>query len=145
MPSRYRTHLQTAVASSAASYGYTLTIWTSGAVMTHSKGIPTGFEAILFLIGAIAGFAAVGAAAHGSMSGFLQRPEASRVRLWGGFHLPSVGLSVGGATLVAALFHGSLAWPLDGFVVTSIYLSVLAAQFTIADKAEVPEMEVKRK
>ena len=31
MAARYRTHLQAAVATSAAPYGYTLTVWTSGA------------------------------------------------------------------------------------------------------------------
>lgn len=113
--------------------------------MTHAQGTPTGLEAILFLAGAISGFAAVGAAAHGSASGFLRPPESSRIRLWGGFHLPSIGLAVGGAALVAELIKSSLAWPVDGFVVTSIYLSVIAAQFTIAEKADLPETEIKRR
>jgi hypothetical protein len=130
---RYRTNLQTAVSNSAAPYGYTLTVWTSGAIMTHAQGIPTGLEAVLFLGGAVAGFAAVGAGAHGSVSGILQAPRSSRVRLWGGFHLPSVGLAIAGAALVAELVPGSPAWLLVGFVITAVYLSVIAAQFTIAE------------
>lgn len=133
LSNRYRTHLQTAVSNSAAPYGYTLTIWTSGAIITHAQGIPTGLEAVLFLGGAVAGFAAVGTVAHGSASGFLQPAESSRVRLWGGFHLPSVGLAIAGAAVVAELVDGTLAWPLVGFVITAIYLSVVAAQFTIAE------------
>lgn len=145
-PSRqYRPHLQAAVANSASSYGYTLAIWTSGAVMTHSRGIPSGFEAILFLLGAVAGFAAVGAVAHGTLSGVMKPPNARQVRLWGGFHLLSAGLAAGGAIMIAALIHSPVAWPIDGFVVTSIYLSGLAAQFTIAEQRGIPETEIKRR
>ena len=49
------------------------------------------------------------------------------------FHIPSVGLAIAGSSLVAALVDGVLAWPLVGFFATSIYLLVIAAQFTIAD------------
>lgn len=133
---RYRDHLQAAVANSAAPYGYTLTIWTSGAVTTHARGIPTAAEALLFLVGAVAGFATVGAAAHGSARRVLHAPENPGVRLWGGFHLPSVGLAIGAAALVDDLVHGALAWPLVGFAVTVIYLVVIAAQFTFAETRE---------
>lgn len=129
----YRAHLQAAVATSAAPYGYTLTIWTSGAVVTHARGIPTALDAVLFLAGAVVGFAVVGALAHGSATRVLRAPQEPTVRLWGGFHLPSVGLAIGGAALVAAVVHGALAWPLVGFLATCLYLVVLAAQFTIAD------------
>ena len=53
----YRAHLKTTVASSAAPYGYTLTIWTAGAVATHRHGVPTAWEALLLLVGAVLGFA----------------------------------------------------------------------------------------
>lgn len=134
MPGRYRAHLQAAVATSAAPYGYTLTIWTSGAITTHARGVPSALEALLFLGGAVAGFAAVGAAAHGSATQVLRPAPEATVRLWGGFHLPSVGLAIAGTSLVAALVHGVLAWPLVGFLATCIYLIVIAGQFTIADE-----------
>ncbi len=121
------------MATSAAPYGYTLTIWTSGAVVTHARGIPTALDALLFLAGAVLGFAVVAAAAHGSATKVFRAPQESTVRLWGGFHLPSVGLAIAGAALVAGLVHDPLAWPLVGFLATCIYLVVIAAQFTIAD------------
>jgi len=136
VPGRYRDHLKAAVATSAAPYGYTLTIWTSGAVTTHARGIPTAFDALLFLAGAVIGFAAVGAAAHGSATRVLRVPPEPTVRLWGGFHLPSVGLAIAGSALVAARVHGTLAWPLVGLLATCVYLLVIAAQFTIADTRE---------
>jgi hypothetical protein len=133
---RYRAHLQAAVAASAAPYGYTLTIWTSGAITTHARGIPTALDAVLFLAGAVLGFALVGASAHGSATRILRAPRESAIRLWGGFHLPSVGLAIAGTSLVDGLVRGTLAWPLVGFLATCIYLVVIAAQFTIADARE---------
>lgn len=133
MPGRYRAHLQAVVAASAAPYGYTLTIWTSGAVTTHARGIPTALEALLFLAGAVCGFALIGAIAHGSATRILRVQSESTVRLWGGFHLPSVGLAIACSSLVAAVIHGAPTWLFVGFVATSVYLLVIAAQFTLAD------------
>jgi hypothetical protein len=130
---RYRAHLQAAVASSAAPYGYTLTIWTSGAVTTHAEGLPTTLDALLFLSGAVAGFALVGASAHGSATRVFRDPGETAIRLWGGFHIPSVAVAIAGSSLVAAVFSGPIVWPLVGFFATSIYLLGIAAQFTIAD------------
>jgi hypothetical protein len=138
MADRYLAHLRAVVAASAAPYGYTLTIWTSGAVTTHARGIPTALEALLFLAGAVTGFALVGAVAHGGAGRVLRAPAEPTVRLWGGFHIPSVGLAIGGSSIVAALVDGALAWPLVGFFATAIYLIVIAAQFTIADQRGTP-------
>jgi hypothetical protein len=135
-PRGYRAHLQAVVATAAGPYGYTLTIWTSGAVVTHARGIPTALDALLFLAGAVLGFALVGTLAHGGPRGVLRPATEGTVRLWGGFHLPSVGLAIGVAAAVAALVHGALAWPLVGFLVTCVYLVVLAVQFAIADSRQ---------
>lgn len=129
----YRTHLKTAVATSAAPYGYTLTIWTSGAVASHARGIPTAWEALLFLAGAVLGFGVTAALAYGRPSEILAPREHGSVRLWGGFHLVSVGLAIGSAALVTALVRSPVAWLIVGFVVTLVYLVVIAAQFTLAD------------
>ena len=129
----YRTHLKTAVATSAAPYGYTLTIWTSGAVTTHARGIPTAWEALLFLAGAVLGFAITAALAYGRPSEILAPREHGSVRLWGGFHLVSVGLAIGAAALVTALVKDPVTWMIVGFASTLVYLVVIAAQFTLAD------------
>jgi hypothetical protein len=130
----YRNHLKTAVATSAAPYGYTLTVWTSGAVTTHSRGIPTAWEALLFLAGAVCGFGLIAALAYGRPSEvFRASREQEGVRLWGGFHLVSVGLAIGAAALVTALVKDPVAWLIVGFVATLVYLAVIAGQFTLAD------------
>ena len=130
--SRYRDHLQALVATSAAPYGYSLTIWTCGAVTTHAQGVPDAPEALLFLAGAIAAFALVGAVAHGSANHVLHPHREPTVRLWGGFHLPSVGLAIAASYLAVKLIPGTIAWPVVGFLSTAVYLLVIAAQFTTA-------------
>jgi hypothetical protein len=129
----YKAHLKSAVATSAAPYGYTLTIWTSGAVVTHARGIPTAWEALLFLAGAVLGFAVAAAIAYGHPGRIFASREPASVRLWGGFHLVSVGLAIGAAALVTALLHDPVAWLVVGFSATLVYLLVIAAQFTLAD------------
>ena len=51
-------------ASSATSYGYTLTVWKTSAVVLHHRGIPTEAAALAFVLGAIAAFAVVGLVAN---------------------------------------------------------------------------------
>jgi hypothetical protein len=130
--SRYRRNLRAAVAASAAPYGYTLAIWTSGATVTHARGIPTALEAVLFMAGAVAAFALTGSLAYGELE-LRPAPDERRVRLWGSFHLPSVGLAIAAAAWVGHTLQGGSAWPAAGFLATAIYLVVLAAQFAFAE------------
>ncbi len=130
MRANYREHLQAAVASSAAPYGYTLAIWTSGAVTSHARGIPTAAEAFLFMAGAVLGFVVVGWGANGGFGGVL-RTRRFDIQLWGGVHLISVGSAIASASLVNAVIDHRVAWPIVGFAVTAVYLIVVAAQFTL--------------
>jgi hypothetical protein len=126
---RYRAHLKATVASSAAPYGYTLTIWTAGAVTTHQDGVPTAWEALLLLTGAVLGFAVAAAVAHGGPRGTLaSEADHAAVRIWGGFHILSVGAAIGLAVVAAAAFGE----PVVCFVSTVVYLMVTAGQFALA-------------
>jgi len=134
----YRHHLRSVVTASAAPYGYTLTLWTGGAVATHSEGVPSTVDALLLLGGAVLGFAAVGAYAFGGINGVLSPGASREVRLWGGLHLPSVGSSILLVTLVAHLVSGHVVWPLVGFIATATYLLVIGVQFWLATHRERP-------
>ncbi len=57
--SRHLGALATVVRRSAIPYGYTITIWTAGAVLEHGHRKPGVGQAYLFLLGAVAGFAVV--------------------------------------------------------------------------------------
>lgn len=128
----YRHHLRSVVAASAAPYGYTLTLWTAGAVTTHADGLPTALDAVLLLAGAVAAFAAVGAFAFGSINGLLAPGARGDVRVWGGVHLPSVGTSILLVWLITSVVHGWIVWPLVGFTATATYLLVIGFQFWMA-------------
>ena len=128
----YRYHLRGVIAASAAPYGYTLTLWTTGAVASHAEGLPSALDALLLLAGAVAGFALVGTYAFGSINEVLIPRTAGEVRVWGGMHLPSVGSSI---LLVALIIHtvrGVWVWPVVGLVATATYLLVIGVQFWLA-------------
>ena len=117
-------------------YGYTVTIWTSGGVLIHSRGAPSAIDALLFMLGAVTGYASVGIVSFGS-----PRARALEVRppaIWAGFHFIGIGAAIGAATLVAHVVDSTAAWPLGGYTVTAIYLLVLAAQLALAGLRPMP-------
>jgi apolipoprotein N-acyltransferase len=95
---------------SIAPYGYTLTVWTSGAVLAHARGIPSTADALLFMVGAVGGFALVGLASFGTLTARVH-VEAQQPALWGGFHVLSIAVAIGSATLIAHLLEDRVAWP----------------------------------
>lgn len=131
----YRENLRTAVGASSAPYGYTLATWTSGAVLTHALGSPDTLDVLLFMVGAILGFALVGALALGG----IRKPIAGGSRqsaLWGDFHFLSVGLAIGAAWLAAFALNDALAWCVGAFSSTATYLLVVGVQLTVAEGPE---------
>jgi len=133
---RYRHSLRQAVGASAGPYGYTLTVWTSGAVLVHNEGLPTGVEAVLFAVGSTVAFATAGAIA------FSFRPAhaevATRVAhpaLWGSLHFVPIALAIAAATVIGSLFDGPATWPIGGLVVTGIYLASVGGQIMLAHSA----------
>lgn len=137
---RYRYGLRKAVGTSAGPYGYTLTIWTTGAVLIHARGIPTTLEALLFMFGAVIGFSVVGTLAFRSNPQLHGRATSHPV-LWGSFHFVPVAASIGAASLVAHFVQGASAWPLAGLTATSLYLTFVAAQITFFEEQVFEELE----
>jgi hypothetical protein len=131
----YRRRLRGSVAQSAAPYGYTLTIWTSGAIVAHVQGVPATVHALAFAGGAILAFMLIGVLAFGRPEHLLRPPKEAAVEVWGAFHLPVVAAAVGLATLVA---HGVentvVCWFLVGFLSTASYLLLISLQFMIAEQ-----------
>ena len=136
----YRKRLRGSVASSAAPYGYTLTIWTSGAITAHVQGIPATVHSIAFAGGAILSFMLIGILAFGRPERVLRPPKERDVEIWGAFHLPVVGVAVGLATLIANGVHDAvLCWLLVGFLGTCTYLLLVALQFMVAESRAAPD------
>ncbi len=129
--------LRWVIASSATSYGYTLTIWATSAVVLHHRGIPTETGALAFVLGAIAAFAVVGFVANRGQPR-VGAPHPRSFRLWQALHLLSVAAAVGGAAIITRLFHSWIAWPASGFTATAGYLLAVAVQLRIGSSAEGP-------
>ena len=128
----YRDNLRIAVGSSAAPYGYTLATWTTGAVIVHAHGLPDTLDALLFMVGAVLGFAFVGALAFGGLRAryTTRKREAAR---WRSFDFPSVGLAIGATWLVSYAVPNDLAWPLGAFSSTAAYLLVMGLEVTLTE------------
>ena len=128
----YRNRLRVTLGSSAAPYGYTLATWTSGAVLANARGVPNAVAALTFMVGAVLGFALVGALAFGGVTKHFDRDHGEAPLVWGSFHFLSVAAAIGGAWLVPYLVQSFLSWPLGGFVYTSIYFLGAAAEASVA-------------
>lgn len=129
---RYRLDLRSVIGSSASAYGYTLTVWSTGMVLSHAYGQPSPPEVFSFFGGAVLAFALVGVLAFGAVTAeFGSSPN--RVQVWGSFHFLSVGLAVGAAWLASAHVPSLPGWPLGAFVATVTYLAVVGAENAAAD------------
>jgi hypothetical protein len=109
------------VAASAAPYGYTISIWSSGAVLMHAHGTPRVAEVFAFLSGALIGFALLALLSRGAVTTLQPLDHPPDRVLAGVMHWLAAGGAVGSVTLVAEL-HGWEAWPLGSFAATSVYI-----------------------
>ena len=115
---RYRSDLRNVIGSSASAYGYTLTVWSTGMVLSHAYGAPSPPLVFSFFLGAVVAFAVVGIVAFGGVTVEFG-VEPSRVQLWGSFRFLSVGVAVGVAWLASVYTPSFPGWPLGGFVATA--------------------------
>jgi hypothetical protein len=124
-----RAALGTMVAASAAPYGYTVTTWSSGAVLMRSHGAPSVAEVFAFIAGALLGFAAIAILARGPVKSQDSLDDPVDRVAAGMLHWLAVGCAVGAAAMLAEI-HGWEAWPLGAFAATSLY--ILAASLQLA-------------
>jgi hypothetical protein len=126
--------LDAVVAASAAPYGYTISIWSSGAILVHAHGAPDVLDVVLFALGALAGFAALGLASTVIAACTAATLDRGSERVAAGMlNLLAVGAALG-STVVLAGISGRLAWLLASFAATSLYLLVASAQLALVDR-----------
>lgn len=92
----------TMVAASAAPYGYTVTVWSSGAVLMHSHGTPNVGDVFVFIAGALIGFALMSLVGQGALARMESLDHAGDRVLAGTLHWLAVGGAVGSVALVTA-------------------------------------------
>lgn len=121
------------VRSSAIPYGYTVTIWTSGAAIESSHGTPTVADAFLFVLGAMAGFAVLSLVTQVERDPPLQPHRGDLIRT-GLIQVVAVGLALGAVALVA-LIHSLAVWPVGAFVATLVYLAGAGVELALTSRA----------
>jgi hypothetical protein len=130
---RFRANLRWVVGASATPYGYTLTVWTTGAIVAHHHGLPDEVGALGFAAGAVLAFAFAGVLAHGHL-GKVETPEFPGFSLWQVLHLAGLAAAILIASAVSRLADGELVWPIAGFTATAIYLIAVAAQLMLGSR-----------
>ncbi len=119
--------LTTLLVASSAPYGYTLAIWSSGAVLLRSHGVPHIAEVFVFVAGAIGGFNLMGLLVQQMMDIKTPVSRPGDRLLAGLLDWIAVGAAVGAVSLLAEI-HGWLPWLLAPFVATVLYLLVASLQ-----------------
>jgi hypothetical protein len=122
--------LATVVTATAAPYGYTLTIWSAGAVLVRSHGTPTVGDLLMFVAGAIAGFNALGVLAVAA-TGNLQPIDSRRDRVLAGLlNWVAVGTGVAAVSAISAI-RGWIPWLLGPLAATVLYLVTASLQLAL--------------
>ena len=116
---------------SALPYGYTITLWSTGAMVMSKHGPPKPGSVFLFAAGAIAGFAVMALLLARASASDPVEPTSSDLLATGMTHVAAVGAAVGAAALIAHLASG-VVWPLASFVATTAYLVLASLQLAIA-------------
>lgn len=113
--------LATLASASAAPYGYTISIWSSGAILVHYRGAPNVGDVFLFAAGALAGYTLIGLLVHRRLRAVGPTHSAPERVLAGVLHWFAVGAALGAVALLAQI-DSPLAWLLSMFAATTIYL-----------------------
>jgi hypothetical protein len=125
-----RAALGTMVAASAAPYGYTVTLWSSGAIVIRSHGLPHVAEVFAFAAGALFGFGLMGLLARGALTSMEPLGDPADRVLAGALHWLAVGTAVGVAALLAEI-PGWEVWPLCAFAATALYILIASFQLAV--------------
>jgi hypothetical protein len=128
----YLPALKTVVGTSTVPYGYTLTVWSAGAVLMHERGSPDVGEIFLFIAGAIIAFAALALVARTASQG-LDASENERIAA-GITNAAAVGAAIGAVALIALIPTGA-DWPLGSFIATCVYLMACGLDLAVARAA----------
>lgn len=131
MVERYLRGVDAALRGAALPYGYTLTVWATGAALIHSHGNPTVGQLFLFPLGASLAYGTLRIISHrvgGTQRDIAGSPHVFRA---GFIHVGGIGLGIGAAALIARIGSGA-AWPLATFGSTAVYLAATSVEIALS-------------
>ena len=132
--SELRQSLRSSVAASTAPYGYTLTIWASGAIAISLLGTPDLLDVLLLMAGAVSAFVSIEALAYGSIALQIRVGPPPQVTVWGSAHWVASGLAIVAVWGVDHLVGGPAGWALSGLLATTLYLLINSTQVALASR-----------
>lgn len=127
----YHSALRLTLRTTAAAYGYTLTISTTAAVLLTVHGTPRTGDLFLFVTGGLVAFAALEALL--AVVSPRKQPVEQVFSFVGTRNIVSVPGALGAGTGLAHAIGAELAWLLAPLGATAVYMVLVAAQLTIAD------------
>lgn len=132
--SAYLRALETALHGAGLPYGYAITVWSSGVLLTRAQGAPSVGRVFLFAIGAATAYGGLRfltRATEGEAGTQLTRsPTLLRAGL---IHITAIGLAIGSAALISRL-GSALAWALATFAATLLYLGVSSVETALVER-----------
>ena len=123
------------VSASAAPYGYTITVWSSAALLIHFRHSPAVWQIFLFAAGALAAFALLWLSGRSAIESAEPLEQGPARALAGTLDIFAVGTAVGAAALIA-MIPSWVAWPLGSFGATALYLITASVQLAFAATKE---------
>lgn len=126
----YLHSLRFALSGQASAYGFTLTIWGTGALAMHQLGQPDPAEVFAYVGGALIAAVVVIMAAFG-LRGLLRADEPDR-RAYSAMHLLAVPIALLAGWSVTLVLRGWGGYLGAGFVAVLLYELVLALEMLLA-------------
>jgi hypothetical protein len=126
---RYATGLSATLQGASIPYGYTLSVWCTGEILTSLRGTPSPGLAIAFVAGAAAAFLVLRWAARETQPDITPAGgnETNGLAVAIAIQVAAIGAVIGCVTLLGQFLRSGLDWPLAGFVLTAVYLCGTAA------------------
>ena len=111
-------------------YGYTVTLWSSGALLMHARGTPDVADVFLFMAGALGAFIALGGLVRNRASDGIE-PSAAELVTTAIVNVVVVSAAVGAVALIG-LIPSAVDWALGSWAATTIYLGGCALTLAFA-------------
>ena len=132
--SRYLRALETALHGAGLPYGYSVMLWSTGAVTIGSRGKPSVGAVFLFAAGAATAYGLLrflSRATEGEADAQLTRsPHLFRA---GALHVAAIAAAIGSAALIAKI-PSVVAWPLASLAGTLLYLGVSSLEIALLER-----------
>lgn len=130
---RYRAALGATLRSTAAAYGYTLTVGTTLAELTTAHGSPHAADLFLFALGGLVAFAVLELLLR-LLPEPAQDSPSQAFPLAGVLNFVAVSGGLGAGLGLSQALSSDAAWPLAGLGATATYMLLVAAQVTLVTR-----------